>query len=421
MSSSKVSNKNRLQRLRASCDGCFFAKVKCSKTRPICSRCLTSGADCKYSPSLRIGKPSIERRTSNSNINVSSAVRDKNIDEGPNSRFAFDSQAMPIAIDKKDISLGSAYGNKEKLSSANTTASHRNDALLDACDLGLPPSNTELFLPWTPISQIELDNPIVQDDQGTMMFSPNNLGAVPQLNLISPWSDSQPSNLPFHPRTNAELPSPSSSLDAKTPPDCRTNVRISSQSCNCFTTCLQSLQALHNHSSTILLSSAFDTALTINRKAVEGCASMLACRECVSKSGSNTTTMLLATIMEKILSFYQVALQSDFSGKTGADAQMLIGTYRVANEDGRWLRNEILWRELRKLEELFGRFREVCGHNEKDRDAGVCSTLLGHLSKSLKIAYQELRMGKTTYDGWDSHSNVLADGRMSNICNNVCL
>lgn len=119
---------------------------------------------------------------------------------------------------------------------------------------------------------------------------------------------------------------------------------------------------------------------------------MLACSECVSKSGSNTTTMLLATIMEKILSFYQVASQSDFNGTTGADAQMSIGSYRVANEDGRWLRNEILWRELRKLEELFGRFREVCGHNERDKDAGVYSTLLGHLSKGLKSAYEELRM-----------------------------
>lgn len=40
-------------RLRASCDGCFFAKVKCSKTRPICSRCLTVGLVCNYSPSSR--------------------------------------------------------------------------------------------------------------------------------------------------------------------------------------------------------------------------------------------------------------------------------------------------------------------------------------------------------------------------------
>ncbi|KFY92950.1 hypothetical protein V500_03971 [Pseudogymnoascus sp. VKM F-4518 (FW-2643)] len=311
---------------------------------------------------------------------------------------------MSIATDKKKnpvfrfdpnwwISSGSADENTEKSSSSNTTASLRNDALLDAYDLGLPPSTTELFdpsLPWTPIPQNELDNPVVQNDQGTMMSWPKSSGAVPQPNSFSPWFDSQLSNLPF-PRTNAELPSPNALFHANSPPHCRTNANISS-SCNCFTTCVQSLQALHNHSSTTRLVSAFDMALTINRKAVEGCASMLACSECVSKSGSNTSTMLLATIMDKILSFYQVASQSDFSGTTGADAQMSIGSYRVANEDGRWLRNEILWRELRKLEELFGRFHEVCGRNERDKDAGVYSTLLGHLSKSLKSAYEELRM-----------------------------
>lgn len=418
MSSSKVSNKTHLQRLRASCDGCFFAKVKCSKTRPICSRCLTCGADCKYSPSLRIGKPSTETRTSNSSIDVSAADRDTNADEASHSRFAFDSQAMPIATDEKKILLGAANGKREKLSSANTTASQRNDALFDACDLDLPLSSAELFdssFPWTPIPQIELDNPVVQNDQGTMMSWPKHLGAVPQLDFFSPWSDSQPSNLPFHPRTNSELPSPSLSLDTTSPPEYRTNFKISSPSCNCFTTCLQSLQALHNHSTTIQLASAFDMALTINRKAVEGCASMLACRDCVSKSGSNTTTMLLATIMEKILSFYQVALQSDLSGATGADAQMHIGSYRVANEDGRWLRSEILWRELRKLEELLGRFREVCGRNEKDRDSIVCSTLLGHLSKSLKVAYEELRMGKTAHDDLDNRFDVLAGGTMSSM------
>lgn len=45
-------------RLRASCDGCFLAKVKCSKARPVCSRCLTVGLVCRYSPSSRPhGKP----------------------------------------------------------------------------------------------------------------------------------------------------------------------------------------------------------------------------------------------------------------------------------------------------------------------------------------------------------------------------
>lgn len=96
--------------------------------------------------------------------------------------------------------------------------------------------------------------------------------------------------------------------------------------------------------------------------------------------------------MEKILSFYEVASQSDFGATTGADAQISVGIYHFANEDGRWLRSEILWRELRKLEELFGRFREVCGRNEGDKNANIYSILLGHLSQRLNFAYEVLKM-----------------------------
>jgi hypothetical protein len=42
---------NSKPRLRTTCDGCFLAKVKCSKARPVCSRCLIVGLFCKYSPS----------------------------------------------------------------------------------------------------------------------------------------------------------------------------------------------------------------------------------------------------------------------------------------------------------------------------------------------------------------------------------
>ena len=57
MSGTQKASKPRHSRLRASCDSCFLAKVKCSKARPICLRCLTCGSDCKYSPSSRAGKP----------------------------------------------------------------------------------------------------------------------------------------------------------------------------------------------------------------------------------------------------------------------------------------------------------------------------------------------------------------------------
>lgn len=48
--------KDRAPRLRLSCDGCYDAKVKCSKEKTGCSRCLAVGKECQYSPSSRAGK-----------------------------------------------------------------------------------------------------------------------------------------------------------------------------------------------------------------------------------------------------------------------------------------------------------------------------------------------------------------------------
>ncbi|KAF2495999.1 hypothetical protein BU16DRAFT_560850 [Lophium mytilinum] len=45
------------RKLRASCDACSRAKVKCDKVRPTCHRCGNMGICCNYSPSMRLGKP----------------------------------------------------------------------------------------------------------------------------------------------------------------------------------------------------------------------------------------------------------------------------------------------------------------------------------------------------------------------------
>ncbi|KJR81857.1 transcription factor [Sporothrix schenckii 1099-18] len=70
-------SKHRQPRLRASCDGCFLAKVKCSKARPICSRCLACGIECRYSPSSRAGKPKADH-SNNHSSNSSSNIRNPN-------------------------------------------------------------------------------------------------------------------------------------------------------------------------------------------------------------------------------------------------------------------------------------------------------------------------------------------------------
>lgn len=54
----KVPPKTRSEKLRTACDSCYNSKVKCSRSRPLCSRCLICGTDCVYSPSGRSGRKS---------------------------------------------------------------------------------------------------------------------------------------------------------------------------------------------------------------------------------------------------------------------------------------------------------------------------------------------------------------------------
>lgn len=58
-----------------------------------------------------------------------------------------------------------------------------------------------------------------------------------------------------------------------------------------------------------------------------------------------------------------------------------LGTYQLNGEDGRWLELEILARELRKLEEVFTRFREVC--RDLSDDPEVSRVLVGYLGENL--------------------------------------
>jgi len=132
---------------------------------------------------------------------------------------------------------------------------------------------------------------------------------------------------------------------------------------------------------------------------------MISCN-CMINTGSNTATMLLATILSKIMSFYRAAAQSYFGFTPGPKGQsqplpLMYGSYQVASEDGRWLEMEILWRELRKLEELFGRFQDICngavGTMGNVEEGGVHTALTNHLGQELSFTFEVLKLQETTY------------------------
>lgn len=116
--------------------------------------------------------------------------------------------------------------------------------------------------------------------------------------------------------------------------------------------------------------------------------------------------MLLATVIGTITSFYRSASQSYFdhggpangntvstiptpstistTGMTGLG--VTLGAYMVNSEDSRWLELEILARELRKLEEVYANFREVC--SELSEDPEVSRAMIGYLGQNLGSTMQ---------------------------------
>lgn len=99
--------------------------------------------------------------------------------------------------------------------------------------------------------------------------------------------------------------------------------------------------------------------------------------------------MLLATVIGKITSFYKSASQSYFDNASQSSVVspgsnglgVSLGAYQVNPEDGRWLELEILARELKKLEEVYSRFRDVC--TELSEDPEVSRAMIGYLGQTL--------------------------------------
>jgi hypothetical protein len=277
-----TATKQRQPRLRASCDGCFLAKVKCSKARPICSRCLTCGIECRYSPSSRAGKPKASESSRQQEARQDSTGPSNNTNHNNNMMYGVHG-GMPGMYEGGWITPPTSIDG-----SMSRTQSISSGLAFIGVD-GSPPAPadpslaTEMYgpgIPWTPPSEIptqftdaSITNTIANDHihrrsqsydmssggMGWMDTKGPELFGFNQVSTPAPNCFPSPTVTPHHRQTPSRSKStPSNSAGG---------------SCTCFTVCLQSLQALHNASSPA--APPFDLVLSLNRKAVEGCAAML--------------------------------------------------------------------------------------------------------------------------------------------------
>ncbi|KAM7200140.1 hypothetical protein V8F33_004073 [Rhypophila sp. PSN 637] len=413
------SSKPRQTRLRASCDGCFLAKVKCSKARPICSRCLACGIECRYSPSSRAGKPKSDGSSSMQNnmppdmSGMSPGSDDKGMVYSQHStvpglyKLETGWNTPPTSVDG-GMSRSHSMAGLAMMGVEASTGGH--------VDASVSGDMYSAGMPWTPPNDMAsqyVESPEMSGHMPHHSRSQSYDFSMPT--AMASWGDASGHEMytysqsqvptPNGPMSASYFPSPTATPHLRSTPRHKSSPGTGSGSggsCTCFTACLQSLQALHNASSPA--SPPFDLVLSLNRKAVEGCASMLSCSRCMSRSGTHTAAMLLATVIGKITSFYKNASHTYFehggmtnAASPGGGIGVSLGAYTLMGEEGRWLELEILARELRKLEEVYAQFREVCADLSEDPE--VSKAMIGYLGHTLGSTLEVVhhRKGDITY------------------------
>lgn len=408
-------------KLRESCDSCLIAKVKCSKARPVCARCLSNGAACGYSPSSRAGR---KNRKDSASKPTGISTRHEDNSELAESVPPTPSPYLPLMrsmLDQHD----------HPLLNSNKSAFHRSTPTLSQDDInrrhsfignGFSTPQEESF----DVADLFPTPPFPEDfGEALLQFSPQpyfqdfvpttpSPRTVAAQSLASPaWAVNDnpysisPSDQPSldlmtfgtHPPSSHSTASPDvASQDSAQPdhPDMGNR-----HTCDCFAVCLQALQTLHNHSHLPAASQQgglpFDVVLTINREAMVGCSAMLDCAKCVSKSGSSISTMLLATIFGKIISLYGAACYIRFGPSTSSQnaVKLAFGAYTLTGEDRRLLEMEIILLELRKVESILVTYQERFRNAQAEKDeTSVYNALTSYLDKNLRLIVNFLQVRK---------------------------
>ena len=371
------------QKLRASCNACNQAKVKCTKTRPTCARCAKHGdIECIYSVSLRAGK----RPAQNND------ARFKKLRQPPMDSPGGDARYMPSGIPPK------GHGNDARpRSPGQATMDIGDDWSLDpSVTADLMSMENDMYLTMVGYDRTSLDPPSLFDTSSSSSSSslcrstPNTAGFN---SLRETWYPHLPDaiNAPpfiFQPRQPSSLFCSTSSCP--TSPVQSPSTPVISPVCRCFKTVLHTLTNLQAFSS--IPSPTFDVALAHNKEAVTMCSAAL---NCVCP-GDTTFVFLIVSLIDKILSVYQSSCsawaQSTPASSTSPAsvptiARVTLGVYSLDREDEERIKMEFLRMELRKVEALVSKLKEKASKGHVDYEVKMHEALIQFLEGRLRAAF----------------------------------
>lgn len=375
------------RKLRASCDACSRAKVKCDKVRPTCHRCGNMGICCNYSPSMRLGKPRKNRNPDGTIMrDVSPASSCGPLGPRPDyipRTTTYTTESSPEPTDPfffgpatpeyhypQDAFMANGFdGSQSPYSDTGSFVSGwtTDEQLMYQSPQEIYTSVPQFPPPTAPFvshsrttsvqSQPEMFAPMDGIAHSPPMPNPHFFGSVPEQHNVPMFTQGKMSSPP--PMVPAPLP---------TPP-----VSASIQHHDCTQFAFQTLNSLYAPPSAQPSPSDFngasnglptlDTVLSTNKAAVDKLFVLLGC-QCSANPHFSTT---IAFTITKILSWYQAVVgmnqpTADSPVNTQMEAftptPISLGDFRLEGEDEDTFRTQLVLGELRKVEKLIDKFQE---------------------------------------------------------------
>ncbi|KAG9248817.1 hypothetical protein BJ878DRAFT_288653 [Calycina marina] len=295
--------------LRASCDNCNGAKVKCTKQQPQCQRCKKNNIDCIYGISLRAGKRASQQ-----------PQLPKKVETPP-----------PLPTDwNMDLTATASYSSLD----------------MDVC-----PSIFEYDMPF-PLEGYQ-SNVFPKED----IYSGDDI-FLPMADLTYPEHIHKASTA-TNTSTSHTSPAMSDSLFlslstgmARPSHTQQTPNSLFTSCSSCFRGTVLTLSTLQQLSDSTHIS--FDVALVHNKEAVALCLATLKC----SCAADSTVVLLVASLLAKIIHIYErpcgawkaVEHPNMSHDSKAVTARLTLGAYNVDEGDEEKLKAEIVKMELRKVD-----------------------------------------------------------------------
>lgn len=386
-SPSSLLHKSDARRLRASCDGCYLSKVKCTKETPACRRCLNHGAVCKYSPSQRVGKP--RRLRENQQVHDGSTTGETGAARSSNSRSTSDASLHPpryswsINFDPSVTVGSSGFNFGDEISSMmwpNPLSVTDSENMLDS------PRDSNLS---SPVECLEYPDASHPSSAGLDRLGPSVQHQPPQPMF------SEEHMLLQDPLPQLYFPSPRDPVAAA-------GSLPAADTCACTTAPFDILRTLHDQSS----HTSFDKVLSINKSAVSTISTILSC-PCARDS---TSIMTLVVALTKIMSRYQSiggpASQSSGGTQTPdaltfspSPTPITLGAYRLDGAEEEQVKLQVILSELRKVDSLMPRFQERFCIGPVKQEARMYHELVSFLLRQLKDTVEGLQRDlQTVYE-----------------------